>query len=73
MPKKKEGRKAISVTLVFRLEIDLTSSTQTVANVMSYIASLVSRPLPDFIFQLWRFGRRPVTITISHTGNDGLD
>ena len=38
------------------------------------LASLVPRPLPDFISQLWRkIGRRPGTITTSWTGNGGLD
>ena len=36
--------------------------------------SLVPRPLPDFISQLWRkIGRRPGTNTTSRTGNGGLD
>ena len=57
--KGKEEKKWISVTNLV-LEIDLTSSTQTVAICYVYIASLVPRPLPDFILQPWRrFGRRP--------------
>ena len=41
------------------------------ANAISYsFYSLVPRPLPDFISQLWRkIGRRPGTITTSRTGN----
>ena len=35
--------------------------------------SLVPRPLPDFILQLWRkIGRRPGNITASRTRNGGL-
>ena len=35
--------------------------------------SLVPRPLPDFISQLWRkIGRRPGIKTTSRTGNGGL-
>ena len=35
--------------------------------------SLIPRPLPDFISQLWRkVRRRPGTITTSWIGNDGL-
>ena len=37
------------------------------------IGSLVSRPLPDFISQLWRkIGRKPGSKTVSRTGNGGL-
>ena len=38
------------------------------------MASLVPRPLPDFISQPWRkIGRRPGTITTSRAENGGLD
>ena len=41
------------------------------------IGSLVPRPLPDFISQLWRkigrkIGRKPGSKTVSQTGNGGL-
>ena len=41
---------------------------------MMVSTSLVPRPLPDFISQLWRkIGRRPGTNTTSRTGNGGLN
>ena len=37
------------------------------------LPSLIPRPFPDFISQLWRkSSRKPVNITTSWTGNGGL-
>ena len=42
-------------------------------SVVRWSTSLVPRPLPDFISQLWRkIGRRPVINAMSQTGNGGL-
>ena len=43
------------------------------SDVIIYPTSLVPRPLPDFISQLWRkIGKRPGSKTTSRTGNGGL-
>ena len=49
-------------------------SNSRIHHYMHVCCSLVPRPLPDLILQLWRkIGRRPGTITTSRTGNGGLD
>ena len=50
------------------IESDLSKNTGTLG-----VFSLVPRPLPDFISQLWKkIRRRPGIKTTSQTGNGGL-
>ena len=68
------------VPLKIHSKMTLSEVIQTIAKVTTNgqrisvaFASLVPRPLPDFISQLWRkIGRRPGIKTMSQTGNGGL-